>query len=587
MSKYVVREKIPESISIELSLYPELLRTLLFYRGVDSAAAALKYLNPHFENDTHDPFLMKDMDKAVVRILKAIENKEKIIIYSDYDADGVPGAVVLSDFFKKIGVINFEVYIPHRHLEGFGLNKEAIDSFKGKKATLLITIDCGITDVDEITHAQSLGIDVIVTDHHLPITNSRMATSADDDVDSHCLSIIPPACAILNAKQEGCGYPYKMLCGSGVVFKLVQAILQKNRFGLKDGAEKWWLDMVGIATCSDMVSLQGENRVLAYYGLKVLRKSPRLGLMKLLRKMNVSQTDITEDDIGFMIAPRINAASRMGVPMDAFNLLSTTDEIEAGIFTDHLHSINEERKGIVAGIIKELYKRITDRLDYETHPVLVIGDPRWKPSLLGLAANTLMEKYKRPVFLWGREDGTEIKGSCRSDGSVDLVEMMQEVPTGVLTHFGGHAMSGGFSVERDSIHHLEEHLHAAYLKKKKDKNLEQIFIDARLSLDDVTWQTFQNLEKMMPFGLDNAKPIFLFEDVTVGTVRQFGKKTDHLELVFRNTAGNKVTAIGFFAKPEDFVSAPVAGKKINLVASLEKSVFGGRTELRLRIVDVI
>lgn len=569
MPKYAVREKIPESVSTELSAYPELLRTLLYYRGVDSAVVAAKFLNPHFENDAHDPFLMKDMDKAVTRILQAVEKKEKTIIYSDYDADGVPGAVVLSDFFKKIGFNNFEVYIPHRHLEGFGLHKDAIDSFKEKKATLLITIDCGIADVEEVAHAQSLGIDVIVTDHHLP-TNGT-----------------PAAFAILDAKQDGCEYPYKMLCGSGVIFKLVQAILQKNRFGLKDGAEKWLLDMVGIATCADMVPLVGENRVFAYYGLKVLRKSPRVGLMKLLRKMNVSQSNITEDDIGFMIAPRINAASRMGVPMDAFNLLSTTDEVEAGIFTDHLHSINEERKGIVAGIVKELHKRIADRLDYEQHPVLVIGDPRWKPSLLGLAANTLMEKYKRPVFLWGREEGTEIKGSCRSDGSVDLVEMMQAVPAGVFTFFGGHAMSGGFSVVHERIHHLEEELHVAYLKKKKDKSVEQFFIDAILSLEDVSWQNFRDIEKMMPFGLDNEKPVFLFENVAVESVRQFGKKNDHLELVFRNTTGEKVSAIGFFAKPEDFANVPAAAKKINLIASLEKSVFGGRTELRLRIVDII
>ncbi|HAO64800.1 TPA: single-stranded-DNA-specific exonuclease RecJ [Candidatus Taylorbacteria bacterium] len=569
MSKYSVREKIPESAASELAVYPELMRGLLFYRGADSALKAEKYLNPHFENDAHDPFLMKDMDKAVARILQAIEKKEKIIVYSDYDADGVPGAVVLSDFFKKIGVTNFEVYIPHRHLEGFGLHKNAIDTFKEKKATLMITIDCGIADVEEVVHAQSLGIDVIVTDHHLPVNS------------------VPKAFAVLDAKQDGCEYPYKMLCGSGVVYKLIQAILQKNRFGMKEGAEKWLLDMVGIATCADMVPLQGENRMFAHYGLKVLRKSPRLGLMKLLRKMNVSQMNITEDDIGFMIAPRINAASRMGVPMDAFNLLSTTDETEAGVFTDHLHSINEERKGIVAGIVKELHKRIADRSDFEKHPVLVIGDPRWKPSLLGLAANTLMEKYKRPVFLWGREDGTEIKGSCRSDGSVDLVEMMQEVSTGVFTHFGGHAMSGGFAVEHDRIHHLEEELHAAYLKKKKNKDAEQIFIDAVIGLDDVTWQNFRSLEKMMPFGLANEKPIFLFENVVVESVRKFGKKTDHLELVFRNKRGDKVSAIGFFAKPEDFANVPAAGKKINLIASLEKSVFAGRTELRLRIVDVI
>jgi single-stranded-DNA-specific exonuclease len=569
MHKYAVREKIPDLAWNELSLYPEIMRPLLFYRGISSALGAEKYLNPNFDSDTHDPYLMKDMDKAVARILKAFENKEKIIVYSDYDADGVPGAVLFSDFLKKIGVTNFEVYIPHRHLEGFGLNKEAITTFKEKNATLLITIDCGIADVEEVSYAESLGIDVIVTDHHLPVNGT------------------PSAFAVIDAKQNGCEYPYKMLCGTGVVYKLIQAILKKNRFGLKEGGEKWLLDMVGIATCADMVPLQGENRVLAYYGLKVLRKSPRLGLLKMLRKMNVSQTNLTEDDIGFMIAPRINAASRMGLPMDAYNLLSTTDEVQAGIFTDHLHSINEERKGIVAGIVKELHKRIADRLDYETHPVLVLGDPRWKPSLLGLAANTLMEKYKRPVFLWGREDGTEIKGSCRSDGSVDLVEMMQEVPAGVFTHFGGHAFSGGFAVEHDRIHHLEEVLHAAYLKKKKVKEMGKIFIDACLSFDDVTWENFRNLEKMMPFGLDNPKPIFLFENVVVDTVRKFGKRMEHLEIAFKNSVGEKIAAIGFFVKPEDFANVPAAAKKVSLVASMEKSVFGGRTELRLKIVDVI
>ena len=569
MQKYTVRERVSDKDSKELSAYPEFLRNLLFYRGLTSASEAEKFLNPDFEKDAHNPFLMKDMDKAVTRILQAIEKKEKIIVYSDYDADGVPGAVVLSDFLKKIGYQNFEVYIPHRHLEGFGLHIDAIDGFKKSGATLLITIDCGIADVAEVAHAQSLGIDVIVTDHHLPAQT------------------LPPAFAVLDAKQAGCNYPYKMLCGSGVIFKLVQAILQKNRFGLKAGVEKWLLDMVGIATCADMVPLLGENRVLAFYGLKVLRKSPRLGLMKLLRKINVSQSQITEDDIGFMIAPRINAASRMGVPMDAFNLLSTTDETEAGIFTDHLHSINEERKGIVAGYVKELHKRIADRADFAEHPVLVIGDPRWKPSLLGLAANTLMEKYSRPVFLWGREDGTEIKGSCRSDGSVSVVDMMQEVPVGIFTHFGGHSMSGGFAVEHERIHHLEEELHKAYLKTKKEKCDETVFVDSKISLDDITWDNFRLIEKMMPFGLDNPKPIFMFENVVVESVRQFGKKTDHLELIFRNSAGQKISAIGFFAKPEDFATVPAAAKKINLLANFEKSVFGGRTDLRLRIVDVI
>ncbi len=569
MQNYSIREAIPVTAQKELQSYPELLRTLLFYRGVETALDAEKYLNPHFEEHCHDPFLMKDMTKAVDRLLKAIENKEKVIVYSDYDADGIPGAVVMSDFLKKIGFTNFEVYIPHRHLEGFGLHSAAIDTFKEKGATLLITIDCGIADVEEVIHAQSLGIDVIITDHHLPVNG------------------VPEAFAVLDSKQDDCQYPYKMLCGSGVIFKFIQAVLKKNRFGLVEGSEKWLLDMVGIATCADMVPLQGENRVFAYYGLKVLRKSPRIGLMKLLRKMKVSQPNITEDDIGFMIAPRINAASRMGIPMEAFNVLTSKDEIEAGMLTEHLHSINEERKGIVASIVKELNSRIEERVEYQTHPVLVMGDPRWKPSLLGLAANTLMEKYKRPVFLWGREDGTEIKGSCRSDGSADVVEVMQAVDVGVFTHFGGHAMSGGFAVTTERIHHLEEELHKAYVLKKKVKDAKAIFIDKKMMLDEVDWNTFKLIEKMMPFGLGNEKPLFMFENIEIDSMKQFGKKKDHLELTFHSHFADKISAIGFFATPEDFDNKPAEKKKINLIASLEKSVFGGRIELRLRIVDIV
>ncbi len=198
-----------------------------------------------------------------------------------------------------------------------------------------------------------------------------------------------------------------------------------------------------------------------------------------------------------------------------------------------------------------------------------------------------MEKYERPVFLWGREDGTEIKGSCRSDGSVSVVDMMQEVPLGIFTHFGGHSMSGGFAVEHERIHHLEEELHKAYLKTKKEKSAEQLFIDATISLDDITWDNFRLIEKMMPFGLNNPKPIFMFENVLIESVRIFGKKQDHLELIFRNFEGNKISTIGFFAKAEDFANVPAAGKKVNLIANFEKSVFAGRTDLRLRLVDIV
>ncbi|KKR45199.1 MAG: Single-stranded-DNA-specific exonuclease RecJ [Parcubacteria group bacterium GW2011_GWC1_40_13] len=574
MKKYSVRKEIPDSARENLESYPEILRRLLFYRGIENNDDAEKFLNPDYDSGTHDPFLMKDMDKAVERILKAIEQNEKIIIYSDYDADGIPGAVVLHDFFKKIGFNNFENYIPHRHEEGFGLNMEAVEEFGKSGAKLLITIDCGIADVKEVERLNELGIDVIITDHH------------------ELGEKIPPAYAILNSKQTECFYPEKMLCGAGVVFKLVQALISKKNIDwqLKEGAEKWFLDMVGLATLSDMVPLTGENRVFAYYGLKVLRKSPRVGLMKLLRKIKVEQKNITEDDIGFTITPRINAASRMDAPMDAFRLLATSDETLADELSSHLNKINDERKGLVASMVKEMKHIISSRADgAEKKEAIVMGNPKWKPSLLGLAANTLMQENFCPVFIWGREGENILKGSCRSPGNVSLINLMKSLPKGILRDYGGHSMSGGFSVSHEKIHLLEEEIISA-LKKIKIESGEfsqEIFIDKKLFVDDVNWETYNILEKLAPFGAGNPKPLFLFEKIEIASVKNFGKEKNHLEISFRKEDGKNISAIGFFMKGDEWGIELKEGEKINLVATMEKSMFRNFPELRLRIVDIL
>lgn len=557
-----------------LKSYPETLRHLLFYRGIETSDVAEKFLNPNYESGTHDPFLMKDMNKAVDRILKAIEKNEKIIIYSDYDADGIPGAVVLHDFFKKIGFNNFENYIPHRHEEGFGLNMEAVEEFGKSEAKLLITIDCGIADVKEIERLNELGIDAVITDHH------------------ELGEKIPPAYAILNSKQSDCEYPEKMLCGAGVVFKLVQALIAKKNLDwqLKKGMEKWFLDMVGIATLSDMVPLVGENRIFAYYGLKVLRKSPRIGLVKLLRKIKVEQRHITEEDIGFTISPRINAASRMGVPMDAFRLLSTSDETLADELSSHLNKINDERKGLVASMVKEMKHTLLSREDStEKKEVIVMGNPKWKPSLLGLAANTLMQENFCPVFLWGREGGNILKGSCRSFGGISLISLMKTLPEGILADYGGHTLSGGFSVSHEKIHLLETEIIIALKKIKIDGDdaPQEIFIDKKLSIDEVNWETYNAIEKLAPFGAGNPKPLFLFENVKIATVKNFGKEKNHLEISFRKEDGKNISAIGFFMKGDEWEIELKEGAKINLLATMEKSMFRNFPELRLRIVDIL
>ena len=588
MKNYTVREPIPDTIHAELADFPLLTRNLLFYRGINTKEKAIDFLSPDYEKHIHNPLLLKDVEKASKRVWQAIRSGEVIAIYSDYDADGVPAAVILHDFFKKIGYTHFLNYIPHRHDEGFGLHIEAIDTLIKKEVKVIITLDCGIADVAEVAHAQSKGVDVIVTDHHLPLCSQDESGKQGEK--------LPSAFAIINPKQSECGYPEKMLCGSGVAFKLVQALIKtapsekevrtaKINWPLKDGVEKWFLDMAGIGTLSDMVPLTGENRVLAHFGLKVLRKSPRLGLLKLLRALGTDQRFLTEEDVGFTISPRINAASRMGVPYDAFRLLSTTDADEAHTLALHLNEINDERKGIVAQITKEVKAIIRERYADSPKEVIVMGNPKWKPTILGLVANALMNDHARPVFLWGRETGTVLKGSCRSDGSVDVTALMSEARE-YFHEYGGHALSGGFSVVQEKVHLLEDALNVAYHKVKTAFVAPVVYADARLSVDEVTEQLYAEVERLSPFGVSNPKPIFLFESVLPNAVKNFGKQKNHLELSFKKQTGGVVKAIGFFMAADDFKEL-TSGKPFSLVATLEKSYFRNMPELRLRIVDIV
>ncbi len=559
----------------DLGNFSQLARHLLALRGIKNAEEAENFLRPNYDKQNHDPFLLKGMEEGVARILEAMEKKERIMIYTDYDADGIPGGVVLHDLFKKIGYANFTNYIPHRHNEGFGLNLEAVEKFAKDDVKLIITVDCGITDVLEVKRASELGMEVIITDHHLPAAE------------------LPAALAIIDPKQEGCEYPFKELCGSGVAFKLAQAVIAKdrqtkNKFNIISGAEKWFLDMVGLATLSDMVPLVGENRVFAFYGLKVLRKTPRLGLLQLARQLRLDLNHLTEDDIGFTITPRINAASRMGQPRDAFDLLKSTDVLEAGRLALHLDEINTERKTAVAVIVREANKMCSERTGNSSmKPLLVLGNPDWRPSLLGLVASKLVEEHKRPVFLWGREAGEGLKGSCRSDGSANVVELMERSKH-VLLGFGGHRMAGGFSTSIDLIHRLDEELNNSYNEFRGELTRQEVCgIDQVLSLDDVTWENYREIEKLAPFGLGNPKPVFMFEKIEIDNVRSFGKGNLHLELAFLNSKMQKISAIAFFTKPNAFGSELNEGAKINLVAHMEKSVFRGNVELRLRIMDLV
>jgi single-stranded-DNA-specific exonuclease len=582
IKKYEVREWSGDTI----------LNHLLNSRGVKPDEAEV-FLNPDYEKHVHDPFLMMDMEKAVIRINSAIDNNEKIVIYGDFDADGIPASVVLHDFFKKVSYNNFVNYIPHRHKEGFGFHLHVIEALAlenkadiNHRGMLVITVDCGITDIETVKRANELGIDVIITDHHLP----------DKE--------LPPAFAVVDPKRLDCAYPDKMLCGAGVAFKIVQALitydrLHGNKFEIKEGWEKWLLDMVGIATLSDMVPLVNENRVFAKYGLMVLRKTQRLGLVKLFRALKVSQKDLVEEDITFLVTPRINAASRMADPRDAFILLSTTDSAEAESMVKHLNSINDDRKVVVAKMSKEIHKVIRE-LSLDDDEILVVGNPDWSPTLLGLVSTTLVKDYGVPVFLWGRSEGV-IKGSCRSDGFCDVVQIMrdiQEKHPQLFINAGGHSFAGGYSINGDFIHEFRERIKESHKLlfgtsvssdgsvEPSEKNTSYL-ADAILLPEQVNWKMWSEIEKMMPYGEGNTKPLFVFKDVKIDSMKMFGKQKEHLELSF---AGLK--AIQFFADSDECSEIENEIQKGNIVrktilGNLEKSVFTYSPVLRIRIVDII
>lgn len=561
MTSYLFPNQPADTVAPDVS---PLLNRLLTGRNIRSLSAAQDFLQPNYDTQLHDPMLFLDMDKAVARVKRAMQDNERIAIFSDYDCDGIPGAVVLHDYFKAIGYVNFQNYIPHRHFEGFGLNTVAIDALADANVKLIITIDCGTSDVAAVAYANEKGVDIIVTDHHEPG------------------AILPAAVAVINPKLGT--YPFQELCGAATVFKLVQALLSNTEHLLARGYEKWWLDMVGIATIADMVPLIGENRVFAHYGLQVLRKSRRPGVQQLLRKLKVDQRFLTEEDIGFTIGPRINAASRMDTPEDAFLLLSVTDVTEAGERVNHLEKLNTERKTMVATMTKDLHKRL-EHLD-EIPDVLVLGNPDWRPSLVGLAANKLAEEHKRAVFLWGKDGNGVFKGSCRSGGGVSVVRLM-EACSEVFHEHGGHHFSGGFAVKDDQIFTFGEKLNEAFKALGTQAEVAEVIkVDEVLTLDDITAKLVGELSQLAPYGTGNRKPLFAFKAVSPRKVEMFGKVKEHLKLVFESTSG-QLEAIAFFATESDYEKVPEVGVACTLIAHVEQSFFMGRQQIRLRIVDIV
>jgi single-stranded-DNA-specific exonuclease len=544
--------------------HEDLLEDLLLARGVVGEAAVGEFLEPNFERDSHDPFLLPDMGVAVERILSAVSHGEPVAVWSDYDCDGIPGGVLLSEFLRGIG-LSVTHYIPHRHAEGYGMNEKGVEELSEAGVKIIITVDLGTTEHKPIASAREKGIDVIVTDHHL-VTPGE---------------VLPSALAIINPKRPDSKYPFDGLCGAGVAWKLVQAVLIKNRFTIGEGQEKWLLDLAGLGTLSDMVPLVGENRMLASFGLRVMRRARRPGVAALLAALKIKPAMLTEDDIGFMLAPRINAASRMDSPELAARLLTTNSMVEARELAARLNTINDERKGLVASISREVNKRL-ETSGVES-PLVVMGNPNWRPGVLGLVANTLMQARGGPVFLWGRDGSTGeevLRGSCRSDGRVSVVEVMAAAGRdNFFDHFGGHRASGGFSLTQDKVHELPARLGSAFEALRfKTAAEEVVTLDRQLDMAEVP-HAHQALQRLAPFGVGNSKPLFIFPNTIIDGVRTFGKAKDHLELGLGSVSG-----VAFFSKPDSFQKKIEKGARADIVGHVELDWRGGP---RIRVVDVI
>ncbi len=581
--------------TIDQSFIKKILKDRGFNKGETE-----EFLNPLYIEENggmYDGRKMKDMDKAMQRIWTAIDADEKIAIYSDYDADGVPGAVVLYSFFKKIKYQNnVVVKIPHRHKDGFGLHKHLIDELKVDGVKLIITIDLGSSNVEQVDHANSLGIDVIITDHHEPHEK------------------LPHAVAILNPKQEGCKYPDKNLCGSGVIFKLVHLMIieaRKRKYDIAVGYEKWLLDMVGLATISDMVPLTGENRVFAQYGLKVLQKNKRKGIYHLLSKLKINERYLDESDIGFSVSPCINAASRMSHAIDAFNLLSSDDEDTCIKSADALIKLNKLRKSSADSLIGDIKNKIDVS---QVRDIIVIGDENWSPTILGPAASNLVRQFQLPVFIYASAGEDVFRGSCRSIPGISVVDIMGHVSEDFFIESGGHHASGGFAFATEKRDLFEAEMREAFRKYKEIRDSAKV--NEEIVADEISYKITHNnvdnflikhLAQMKPFGMKNQSPLFCIKQVSFRTIKYFGKQKEHIEFVVEQFLNDKqqmetvtpelfqdtykyssnyskkdvVKYISFFA--DNLLQDIKANIEYDIYGRVEESNFLGKKEIRVKV----
>ena len=493
---------------------PEFICTLLLQRNIDSLESAQKYFRPNL-NELHDPFLMKDMDRTVDRLIQAIDSSEKIMILGDYDVDGTTSVSMLYDYFIK-KTLEPIYYIPDRYKEGYGVSEESIAFAADQKVSLIITIDCGIKAHDEIEAANTKGIDVIICDHHIP----------DDS--------IPKAYSIINPNQKNCDYPFKGLCGCGIGFKLISAIEKKS-----GGSEETnqYLDLVAIATIADQMPMINENRTIVHHGLKELNNNPRPGFHFFIRSIN---RNIVESDISFNIGPRINASGRMKSGMTSVKLMTENDTNEAYKIAQEIESINLLRRAKEREVTEEAIKK-TDPLKFTN----VVYGSNWNKGVLGIVASRLVDKFYKPTIVLNLEEKM-YTGSARSIANFDIYDAIQSGKE-YLDQYGGHKYAAGLSIKEENLKDFIDHFES-YVKDAMDNKMftKTIGYDTEIELSDINESNFKILSRMSPFGLSNYRPIFRTNNCCgTGNLRLIGKEKTHIKFEISDSKDNKIQALGF------------------------------------------
>ena len=535
-------------IAKKAGLGPEVAR-LLYSRGVKDQEALSHFLTPTLD-DLHDPYLLHDMDKAVERIRRAIEDAEFILIYGDYDADGMTSASIVKESLEQLGA-EVAVYLPNRFTDGYGPNASVYKYFIEQQGiSLIVTVDNGVAGHEAIDLAQSMGVDVIVTDHHsMP-------------------EVLPDAYAIVHPEHPDADYPFKHLAGCGVAFKLACALLEEVQVEL--------LDLVAIGTIADMVSLTDENRIMVQYGLEVLRNTQRMGLQEMFNIAGIARNDVTEETVGFQLAPRLNALGRLDDPNPAIDLLTGFDDEEAHDIALMIHEKNEERKEIVQAIYQEA-KAMVD----PAKKVQILAKEGWNPGVLGIVAGRLLEELGQTVIVLNLEDG-RAKGSARSIEALDIFEAL-DPHRNLFIAFGGHAGAAGMTLEADKLDTLSEVLESYVLDKGLDATTKNnLSLDEELDLEALTIDVVKNFERLAPFGMDNQKPVFYIRDFQIENARAMGASNAHLKLkIFRGTSNFEVVAFGKGSLAAEFSQA----KGLELAVTLSVNQWNGQTTLQLMMVD--